>query len=380
MSRIVELRSGGQSGADRGAMDAARACGVTVSGWCPAGGWAEDYPDPPGVLALYPEMLETPSAEVIQRTEWNIRDSTCSIIFNTMKRRSSPGTDAGYVFSETYGTPYFEIWLDGPDSIDVQLERAIEWLESFDDDAIVLGFGGPRASEYQGIYTIAFDTVRTILTRLAACEPVRVPVVVGISGGSGAGKTTFAELLRSRLSEHVSVVVIAQDSYYKNISDVPRNSASEPNFDTPDAIDTGLLVEHVRALRAQQSVQIPSYDFLTHTRGETMTSVEPTDVIIVEGLFTMCSCELQELFDLSIFMDGDDDVRAVRRLVRDVQTRGISLEDAAHMYFSAVKPAYTEFVAPCKAQADIVVCDALDENELQQVVRRIDSLLAAARW
>ena len=118
MSRIIEVRSGGQSGADRGAMDAARHCGVRVSGWCPAGGWAEDYPDPPGVLALYPEMVETPSSDVIQRTEWNIRDSTCCIVFNTHASDTSPGTSAGYQFNEKYGIPHLDIWLDGPGSID----------------------------------------------------------------------------------------------------------------------------------------------------------------------------------------------------------------------------------------------------------------------
>ena len=166
MSKIVELRSGGQSGADRGAMDAARQCGVAVSGWCPAGGWAEDYPTPPGVLAIYPEMIETPSANVLQRTEWNIRDSTCSIVLNTQSSRVSPGTDAGYRFSDEYGIPYFEINLDEPDSYDAQVERACDWLREFDDDAIVLGFGGPRASEYQGVYDIAFQMVERILAVL----------------------------------------------------------------------------------------------------------------------------------------------------------------------------------------------------------------------
>ena len=167
MSKIVEVRSGGQSGADRGAMDAARRCGVRVSGWCPAGGWAEDYPDPPGVLELYPEMMETPSSDVIQRTEWNIRDSTCCIVLNTHASGTSPGTNAGYEFNEKYGVPHFDIWLDGPDSLGVQIERACDWLRELDDAAIVLGIGGPRASEYPGIYEIAFDMTTSILDVLS---------------------------------------------------------------------------------------------------------------------------------------------------------------------------------------------------------------------
>ena len=166
MSKIIEIRSGGQSGADRGAMDAAHHCGVRVSGWCPAGGWAEDYPDPPGVLALYPEMVETPSSDVIQRTEWNIRDSTCCIVFNTRSSDMSPGTSAGYQFNEKYGIPHLDIWLDGPDSIDQQIERACDWLRAFDNDAIVLGIGGPRASEYPGIYEISYSATQSILAEL----------------------------------------------------------------------------------------------------------------------------------------------------------------------------------------------------------------------
>lgn len=166
MSRIIEVRSGGQSGADRGAMDAARDCGVRVSGWCPAGGWAEDYPDPPGVLALYPEMVETPSSDVIQRTEWNIRDSTCCIVFNTHASSMSPGTSAGYQFNEKYGVPHLDILLDASDSIDQQIDRACDWLRALNDDAIVLGIGGPRASEYPGIYEISYAATKTFLTEL----------------------------------------------------------------------------------------------------------------------------------------------------------------------------------------------------------------------
>lgn len=163
MSRVIELRSGGQSGADRGSMDAARDCGVAVSGWCPAGGWAEDYPEPPGVLALYPEMVETPSSDVAQRTEWNIRDSTYTVVLNAPDRGVSPGTDIGYAFSEKYQTPCFEIMLGDPSTYDEQTTRAIEWLNAFENDAIVLGFGGPRASEYPGIYDIAYRIATAIL-------------------------------------------------------------------------------------------------------------------------------------------------------------------------------------------------------------------------
>lgn len=165
MSRIVALRSGGQSGADRGAMDAARQCGVRIEGWCPAGGWAEDYPEPPGVLALYPEMVETPSRDVLQRTEWNIRDSTCCIVLNTPGRGASPGTDAGFAFNEKYGVPHFEIEIGGERTVEEQFENVCEYMRAFDDEEIVLGFGGPRESEFPGVYEIAFDVVKALLTK-----------------------------------------------------------------------------------------------------------------------------------------------------------------------------------------------------------------------
>lgn len=173
MSKIVAVRSGGQSGADRGAMDAAQALGVPVEGWCPAGGWAEDYPEPPGVLAFYPYMVETPLPDVAQRTEWNIRDSTCGIVLNTSMRGTSRGTDLGYECYAKYSIPHFEILLDGSETIDEQVARACAWLQELNDDAVVLGIGGPRASEYPGIYNIAFSATKSILARLDSCDAGR---------------------------------------------------------------------------------------------------------------------------------------------------------------------------------------------------------------
>ena len=167
MSKIVGIKSGGQSGADRGAMDAARDFGVPISGWCPAGGWAEDYPDPPGVLALYPELKETPSREPAQRTEWVIRDSSCCIVLNTPSRGTSPGTDIGYTFYEKHRTPNFGIEIGGARPLEGQIEAACAWLHALEDDAIILGFGGPRASEFPGVYDIAYQVATRLFRELA---------------------------------------------------------------------------------------------------------------------------------------------------------------------------------------------------------------------
>ena len=167
MSKIVKLLSGGQSGSDRGAMDAATAYGIPVGGWCPAGGWAEDLTEPPGVRALYPQIVETPSADVTQRTEWNIRDSTCCMVLKASAEGVSPGTDVGYTFYEKYSTPNYSIVLDSPVGIEEQLEQACAWMEGLDNDAIVISFGGPRASEYPGVYEIAYNVVTALLERFA---------------------------------------------------------------------------------------------------------------------------------------------------------------------------------------------------------------------
>lgn len=167
MGRVTEIRTGGQSGADRGAMDAALACGITLSGWCPAGGWAEDYPDPPGVRMRYPQLRETPSHDVIQRTEWNIRDSSCCLVLNTSERGVSHGTDIGYALYEKYDVPAFQIVVDGEEPLDEQVERACTWVDALPQEALVLGVGGPRESECPGIYDLSYHVVATVLERCA---------------------------------------------------------------------------------------------------------------------------------------------------------------------------------------------------------------------
>ena len=166
MTRIIALRSGGQSGADRGAMDAARKYNVPIEGWCPKGGWAEDLTKPPGLLAIFPEMVETPDSKVIQRTEWNIRDSDCCIALDTATSDVSPGTGAGYEFYDKYSVPFRVFYLGDEDTYDHQIAEISEWLSVFDRD-VVLGVGGPRASEYPGIYDIAKRITCELLDKFA---------------------------------------------------------------------------------------------------------------------------------------------------------------------------------------------------------------------
>ena len=190
-------------------------------------------------------------------------------------------------------------------------------------------------------------------------------VIVGITGGSGAGKTTFAGLLRERLGGDVAV--IAHDDYYKNLPDIAYSEETGYDFDTPDALRTDELVEHLRALKDGRAADIPSFDFATHMRRPQTRRLEPAPVILLDGLFIMCDPGLRAMLDLSVFMDADADVRALRRIERDCRERAIGLHDAVEMYLKTVKPAHAKYVEPCKDLADFVVRDAYDPRALEAV-------------
>lgn len=201
----------------------------------------------------------------------------------------------------------------------------------------------------------------------------RTRVVVGITGGSGSGKTTFAERLLARLKPNA--VLLSHDDYYKHLPHMTEQEAAAYDFDCPGALDTSLLVAHLRMLKDGKPVAVPSYNFAQHARTEAAYNVAPAPVVLVEGMLIMCDFELLELFDLTVFIDADPDVRAVRRIVRDCRERGATLERAVNMYLDTCKPAHEHYVEPCKAKADIVVKDALQNAALDALVARIESLL-----
>ena len=163
MVKIGAIRTGGQSGADRASMKFARDQNIKLVGWCPKDGWAEDYPDPPGILDDWPQFAQTPSKEPILRTEWNIRDSNCCLVFNANDGNTSSGTDAGMEFFTKYSISY--IYLDLDEKKDVLAEKIRAWLNSLfgDDEKIVLGVGGPRASEYDGVEDIVYEVLELSL-------------------------------------------------------------------------------------------------------------------------------------------------------------------------------------------------------------------------
>ena len=193
-------------------------------------------------------------------------------------------------------------------------------------------------------------------------------VIIGIAGGSGSGKTTFAEQLRQKLEPQA--VVLAHDDYYKHLPDMTAQQAISYDFDCPEALDTHLLIGHLRALKDGESVEVPSYDFTTYARTEAARRVEPAPFVIVEGLLILCDPELRSLFDLTVYLDVDADVRALRRIRRDCEERGADLERAINMYFNAAKPAHLKYVEPYKDEADIVISDT-SSNALEAVIDAI---------
>ena len=179
-------------------------------------------------------------------------------------------------------------------------------------------------------------------------------MIIGISGGTGSGKTTVA----NRILESVSaseVVFIQQDSYYRNLKDLPLDYNKVANFDHPDALDNDLLVHHVRKLKAGEGIDLPLYDFKTNSRLHETRRVEPKPIVIVEGILIFADPRLLEQMDIKVFVDTPDDIRFIRRLRRDVAERGRTVESVIEQYLGTVRPMHMQFVEPSKRYADVII-------------------------
>ena len=179
-------------------------------------------------------------------------------------------------------------------------------------------------------------------------------LVIGIAGGSGSGKTTVVNEITKKLKERV--VVIPQDSYYKDSSDVPMQERLKINYDHPDAIDFDLLCEQLKELKKGRSVEQPVYSYITCSRSKTETvTVNPAEVIIIEGILIFTCKKLRDQMDIKIYVDADDDDRLLRVLSRDILKKGRTLETVMERYQKTVKPMYLQFIEPSKRYADIIV-------------------------
>ncbi|BDF66534.1 uridine kinase [Pseudoflavonifractor phocaeensis] len=195
-------------------------------------------------------------------------------------------------------------------------------------------------------------------------------MVIGIAGGTGSGKTTLTEKLKERFGEDVSVLF--HDNYYKSHSEMPYEERAKLNYDHPDAFETDRFVRDLEALRRGEAIQCPTYDYTIHDRSPNTVEVRPTRVILVEGILIFENKALRDLMDIKIFVDTDADVRILRRLVRDVNKRGRTLDSVVSQYLTTVKPMHDAFVEPSKKYADIIVPEGgYNTVALDMIVERI---------
>ncbi|AWZ38168.1 uridine kinase [Ligilactobacillus murinus] len=188
------------------------------------------------------------------------------------------------------------------------------------------------------------------------------PIIIGVTGGSGSGKTSVSRAIFDQLHGH-SLMMLQEDSYYKSQDDIPFEERTKVNYDHPNAFDTDLLIEQLEDLLNWKTIEIPVYDYAAHTRSKEVLVQEPREVIIVEGILTLNDARLRDLMDIKIFVDTDDDIRIIRRIQRDIEERGRTLQSVIDQYLETVKPMYHQFIEPSKRYADIIVPEG-GENQV----------------
>lgn len=200
-------------------------------------------------------------------------------------------------------------------------------------------------------------------------------VFIGISGGTGSGKSTIARAILEHFDDS-SVTMVAQDSYYKSQSHLSFEERIKTNYDHPSAFDNDLLVEHLIALKEGETIKVPSYDFTIHDRKETYSLVSPRDIIIVEGILVLDDPRLRDLLDVKIYVDTDADIRILRRLLRDINERGRSVESVIEQYLTQVRPSHMQFTEPSKRYADVIIPEGgHNQVAIDLVVESIESKL-----
>jgi uridine kinase len=187
------------------------------------------------------------------------------------------------------------------------------------------------------------------------------PLIVGIAGGTGSGKTTVAQKLAAAMPAE-RVVTIEHDSYYRDQSHLSLDERAKTNFDHPSSLESSLLAGHLGELRDGRSVEIPIYDFATHTRRPERRKVHPAPLIIVEGILVFADVQLREQMDIKIFVDTDADIRLIRRIRRDIEVRGRSFQSVRDQYYATVRPMHIEYVEPTKRWADLIVPEGGDNH------------------
>jgi uridine kinase len=202
-----------------------------------------------------------------------------------------------------------------------------------------------------------------------------MPLVIGIAGGSGSGKTTVAQQILQRVGPE-RIAFLQHDAYYKDLSGLPPAQRAEVNFDHPNSLESDLLIAHIEGLKQGKSVEVPVYDFAHHSRTAQTYTVQPRGVILVEGILIFVEPALRGICDVKIFVDTDSDLRFIRRLQRDIAERGRTTESVIKQYLATVRPMHLEFVEQSKRYADVIIPEGgFNAAALDMVVARIEALL-----
>jgi uridine kinase len=204
---------------------------------------------------------------------------------------------------------------------------------------------------------------------------MRKPVVIGVAGGSGSGKTSVTKAIYESFKGH-SITMLQQDYYYKDQSDLPFEERLKTNYDHPLAFDNDLLIEHIEKLLRYEPIDKPVYDYSLHTRSKEIIEVEPKDVIILEGILVLEDERLRNLMDIKLFVDTDADIRIIRRMSRDIKERGRTLDSVIEQYTNVVRPMHNQFIEPTKRYADVIIPEGGQNHvAIDLIVTKIQTIL-----
>ena len=198
-------------------------------------------------------------------------------------------------------------------------------------------------------------------------------VVIGIAGGTGSGKTTFTNRLKDAFPDHVTVVY--HDNYYRSQDDIPMEERKKTNYDHPDALETDMLIKHLKELKKGHAIECPTYDYSMHTRSKETKTIAPSPIIILEGILVLNDRRLRDQMDIKIYVETDADERILRRVQRDVKERGRDVDGIVEQYLSTVKPMHYLYVEPTKAMADVVINGGMNDVAFDIVKTKIDQIL-----
>ena len=198
-------------------------------------------------------------------------------------------------------------------------------------------------------------------------------IMIGIAGGTGSGKSTFTNRIKDRFGDDVTVIY--HDNYYRRRDDMTYEERTKVNYDHPSALETELLIEHLKLLREGKSIECPIYDFTQHNRSNNSYTIHPSKIFLIEGILIFSDEQLRDLFDIKIFVEADADERILRRVVRDVKERGRDIENIMEQYLTTVKPMHALYVEPTKTTADIIINSGMNDVAFDIVSAKIEDLL-----